>query len=268
VPVADRIQDLTPAAGPGPTGRPGEGVSVAVARRNLLLYGLSDDDVTLLTNEAHDVALDLGTVLHEPGRPVETVYFPLSGVVSIVTDLGSGSVVEAATVGFEGMAGISVYLGAGAPTERAVVQVAGRALALDVTAFERAAAVVDGPLFLMMRRYTQVMFTQLSRNAACNRIHTVQQRAARWLLTTSDRMRSPTFVLTQEFLAQMLAVRRASVSGVASGLARAGCIRYVRGTITVLDRPGLLARACDCYGVLRATTEHALGVDAVALQHR
>jgi CRP-like cAMP-binding protein len=165
-------------------------------------------------------------------------------------------------VGFEGMSGISVHLGAGAPTERAVVQVAGRALALDVATFERAAAVVDGPLFSVMRRYTQLMFTLLARNAACNRNHTVQQRAARWLLTTSDRMRSPTFVLTQSFLAQMLAVRRASISSVASGLASAGCIRYVRGTITVLDRSGLLARSCDCYRVLRDATEHTLGVDA------
>jgi len=114
----------------------------------------------------------------------------------------------------------------------------------------------------MMRHYAQTLFTQLARNAACNRIHTVQQRAARWLLSTSDRMRSPTFVLTQEFLAQMLAVRRASVSGVAGRLADAGCIRYVRGTVTVLDREALLARACDCYRVLRDNTEQALRIDA------
>ena len=147
------------------------------------------------------------------------------------------------------------------------MQVAGRALALEVAAFERAAAAVDGPLFSMMRRYTQVMFTQLARNAACNRVHTVRQRAARSLLTTSDRMRSPTFVLTQEFLAQMLAVRRASVSGVAGGLAQARCIRHVRGTITILDREGLPARACDCYEVLREGTEQGLHADPVGLPH-
>ncbi len=267
----DRISSDLPAdSRSGPQARHGEGVSVQVARGNMLLDGLSDPEITLLMREASDVPLELSTVLWEPGRRVETVHFPLSGVISVVTDLGGGTVVEAATIGFEGMSGLSVFLGAGAPTERAVVQVAGRAIALDVAAFERAAAMVDGPLFTMMRRYTQLMFTQLARNAACNRIHTVQQRAARWLLTTSDRMRSPTFVLTQEFLAQMLAVRRASVSGVASGLAEAGCIRYVRGTITVLDRPGLLARACDCYRVLRDASEHALRLDptVVGVMHR
>jgi CRP-like cAMP-binding protein len=211
VPVDDRIDDQAADAGPVPRSRTAQGVSAAVARRNLLLDSLSDADVTLLISEAHEVPLELGTVLYEPGRPVETVHFPLSGVISLVTDLGESVVHEAATVGFEGMSGISVHLGAGAPTERAVVQVAGRALALDVATFERAAAVVDGPLFSVMRRYTQLMFTLLARNAACNRNHTVQQRAARWLLTTSDRMRSPTFVLTQSFLAQMLAVRRSSI---------------------------------------------------------
>jgi hypothetical protein len=249
---------------PGSESIQGEGLSHGTAAGNLLLDGLTDADAALVLGEAREVALDLGTVLYEPGRPVRTVHFPLSGVVSIVTDLGQGTVVEAATVGFEGMSGISVFLGAGAPTERGLVQVAGRAVALDVAAFERAAALVDGPLHLTMRRYSQTLFTQLARNAACNRVHTVQQRAARWLLSTSDRMRSPTFVLTQEFLAQMLAVRRASVSGVAGRLAEAGCIRYVRGTVTVLDRPALLDRACDCYRVLRDNTLQTLGIEASA----
>jgi CRP-like cAMP-binding protein len=256
--VDDRSSD--PAASAGPDGDRDAGVSVEVARGNTLLAGLPDADLSRLMDEATETSLSLGTVLYEPGRPVETVHFPLSGVISIVTDLGGGAAVEAATVGLEGMSGISVFLGAGAPTERAVVQVAGRTVALDVAAFERAAAPVDRPLYGMMRRYTQVLFTQLARNVACSRAHTVEQRAARWLLTTSDRMRSPTFVLTQELLAQVLAVRRASISGVASGLAEAGCIRYVRGTITVLDRQALLARACDCYRVLRGTTEHAVDV--------
>lgn len=238
-----------------------ERVGIEAARRNLLLDRLSDADLTVLLSGATETALDRGLVLYEPGRPVPTVHFPLSGVVSIVTDLDDGIVVEAATVGFEGMSGISVFLGAGTPTERGVVQVAGRAVALDVATFERAAATSDGPLSSAMRHYTQVLFTQLARNAACNRIHSVQQRAARWLLTTGDRMRSPTFVLTQEFLAQMLAVRRASVSGVARALAEKGCIRYVRGTITILDRPALLRGACSCYGVLRDATEQTLGLD-------
>jgi CRP-like cAMP-binding protein len=230
---------------------PVTGVEPATARGNLLLDRLGDADLTELLRDAREVELVLGSTLYVPGLPVPDVHFPLSGVVSLVTDLGEGEVVEAATVGPEGMSGIAVFLGAGVPTERARVQVAGRALTLRADAFARAAAAVDGPLYDTMRRYSQALFTQLARNAGCNRVHLVQQRAARWLLTTADRMHSPTFDITQEFLAQMLAVRRASVGRVARSLAQAGCITYVRGTLTILDRPQLEAYACTCYGVVR-----------------
>jgi CRP-like cAMP-binding protein len=155
-----------------------------------------------------------------------------------------------------------VVLGASTPTERAVVQVPGRAITLTADQFTRAAAVVDGPFYAVMRRYAQVLFTQLARNAGCNRVHTVQQRAARWLLTTADRMRSPTFDLTQEFLAQMLSVRRASVSRVARGLARTGTITCTRGTLTIVDRQQLESCTCDCYRVLQDATHRALGSGA------
>ena len=234
------------------------GVDVAVARGNLLLNRLTEAELTLLLAEAGEVDLALSAVLYEPGALVEAVHFPLSGVVSIVTDLGNGDLVEAATVGHEGMSGISVFLGAGAPTERASVQVAGHAITLSADAFERAAAAVDGPLYATMRRYSQTLFTQLARNAGCNRVHTVRQRTARWLLTTADRMHSPTFQLTQHFLAQMLAVRRASVSKQAHDLAADGCITYLRGTLTILDRPRLESQTCACYQVVRDATERAL----------
>ena len=242
----------------GPTGRscalderwPGTGVDLQTARRNRVLNGLGDADLTRLLDDAVETTLDLGMVLYQPGRPVARVHFPLTGVVSLVIDLAGGPTVEAATVGFEGMCGVSVFLGADVPTERATVQVAGRAVALDVAAFERAAAVVDGPLYAVMRRYTQTLFTQLARNVTCNAAHTVQQRAARWLLTTQDRMHSPTFELTQNFLAQMLNVRRAAVNSVARDLSDDGAIHYTRGRITINDRAHLLTRACDCYQIL------------------
>ncbi|MGI3783987.1 MAG: Crp/Fnr family transcriptional regulator [Janthinobacterium lividum] len=221
---------------------------------------MPDTKLAELLVDARAVDLVLGTVVYEPGEPVPAVHFPLSGVISLVTDLGDGDIVEAATVGFEGMSGISIFLGAGTPTERATVQVAGRAITLSADAFVRAAAVVDGPLYSMMRRYTQALFTQLARNAGCNRVHTVRQRTARWMLTTADRMHSPTFELTQEFLAQMLTVRRASVSKAASALADAGCITYVRGTLTVLDRPQLESYTCACYDVVRNATNQALAL--------
>jgi CRP-like cAMP-binding protein len=117
---------------------------------------------------------------------------------------------------------------------------------------------VDDPLTTMLRRSALALFTQVSRNAACNRIHTVRQRAARWLLMTADRMDSPSFELTQHFLAQMLAVRRTSVNEVAKELAEDGCITYTRGIITIIDRPGLQSYACDCYDVIRRATLDAL----------
>jgi CRP-like cAMP-binding protein len=124
-------------------------------------------------------------------------------------------------------------------------------------AFRDALAELDGPLQALMRRYAEAMFTQLARNAACNRVHQVRQRAARWLLMTADRMDSGTFELTQEFLARMLAVRRPSVNEVAQTLATDGAIRYTRGVITILDRERLQATACGCYDVIRQATKNA-----------
>ena len=234
------------------------GTDLSTARRNAVLDGLADDDLAVLLPALTPVSLELGGVLHEAGEPVQSVYFPLAGVVSVVADLGGHEVVETATIGAESVVGLSVFLGAGAPTERSLVQVAGSALAMDAGALRAALRDVDGPLTGMLRRSAQALFTQVSRNAACNRVHTVRQRAARSLLTTADRMDAPTFELTQHFLAQMLAVRRTSVSDVAHALADEGAITYTRGTITITDRERLHASACDCYDVVRAATAEAL----------
>lgn len=229
----------------------------ATARRNTILDSLGAEQLDQLLTHLEEVPLPLGDVLHEPERPVGAVYFPLVGVVSIVADLDRDLTVEAATVGHEGMVGLAAFLGAGAPTERALVQVSGRALRMNADTFQAAAAAVDSPLYAALRRYTQTMLTQLARNAACNRVHTVRQRAARWLLMTADHMDALSFDLTQEFLAQMLAVRRASVSDVAQGLAEDGCITYTRGTVTILDRDRLQSHACDCYAVIARAARRA-----------
>ena len=229
-----------------------------IARRNTVLAGLDEASLAALVPDLREVPLPPGQVLHEPGQAITDVYFPLVGVVSVVADLGPDQVVETATVGREGMVGISVYLGASAPTERSLVQVPGRALTMTVEDLREHIVDVDGPLTVMLRRSAHVLFTQVSRNAACNRVHTVRQRAARWLLATADRMDSLSFDLTQHFLAQMLAVRRTSVSEVAQSLAADGCISYTRGSITILDRPGLQAHACDCYDVVRTATDAVL----------
>ncbi|MGK5111251.1 MULTISPECIES: Crp/Fnr family transcriptional regulator [unclassified Geodermatophilus] len=228
------------------------------ARRNTVLAGLGPATLARLLPALRPTPLLSGVVLHEPGEAIEAVHFPLVGVVSIVADLGVDLVVETATIGREGMVGIPLVLGAGIPTERALVQVPGEALSMAAADLKAHLADVDGPLTDMLRRSAQALFTQVARNAACNRVHVVRQRAARWLLMTADRMDSPTFELTQHFLAQMLAVRRTSVSEVAQSLAEDGCLTYVRGRITIIDRPRLEARACNCYDAIRLATETAL----------
>ncbi len=229
-------------------------------RGNAVLGGLDERALAPLLPGLRHAQLPLGQVLHEPGEPIHTVYFPLVGVVSVVADLGDHQVVETATIGWEGVVGISVFLGADTPTERSLVQVPGRALAMSIEDLGEHMADVDGALTAMFRRSPQAMFTQVARNAACNRVHTVRQRAARWLLMTADRMNSPSFDLTQHFLAQMLAVRRTSVSEVAQALAEDRCITYTRGTITITDRPSLQSQACNCYEVIRRATDAALAL--------
>jgi CRP-like cAMP-binding protein len=229
------------------------------ARRNAVLAGLTDAELAGLLPWLDEVRLPRGQALYEPGCPIKAVHFPTVGVVSLVHELGSGDVVEVATVGREGMTGLSVFLGATEPPERAIVQIGGHALRMSIERFQHQLRNPDAALPASLRRYTQAMFTQLGRYAACNRVHRVQQRAARSLLMSADRMQSATFDLTQEFLAQMLAVRRASVSEVAQGLADAGCISYIRGSITILDAEKLHAHACECYDVITQATRQAMG---------
>jgi len=227
-----------------------------IARRNAILNALNSDQLSELVTKLEQVPLNLGDVLYQPNGAVEAIYFPITGVVSIIAELDADMTVEAASIGHEGMVGLTTFLDAGAPTERALVQVPGQALRMTADSF-RAAATTDGPLYAALRRYTQAMLTQLARNAACNRVHSVRQRAARWLLMTADRMNDLSFDLTQEFLAQMLAVRRASVSDVAQSLAEEDCITYSRGTITILDRARLQDHACDCYAAITQAAERA-----------
>lgn len=231
-----------------------------LATTNRVLGGLPPGALAALLPDLSEQPLPLGRVLHEPGRAVREVFFPLVGVVSVVADLGDDEIVETATVGREGIVGISVYLGAATPAERSLVQVAGCALRMDAEVFRTHVADVDGPLTVMLRRSAQALFTQVSRNAACNRVHTARRRAARWLLATADRVDDSCFELTQYFLAQMLAVRRTSVSEVARSLAEDGCITYTRGVITITDRPRLLSHACNCYEAIRRATDEALTV--------
>jgi CRP-like cAMP-binding protein len=191
----------------------------------------------------------LKDVLFEQDEPIRHVAFPTTAVCSIVTVLGQGGPIELATIGKEGMVGVPVFLGASSTNARGFIQVAGDYLRLPTRAFRQA---IDngGPLHGLVQRYSQALFTQIAQNVACNRAHPVDRRCARWLLQTADRVGKDEFPLTQEFLGQMLGVRRATVNAAARALQEAGLITYRRGRITIEDRAGLEAASCECYAII------------------
>jgi CRP-like cAMP-binding protein len=186
------------------------------------------------------------------------VLFPLSGIISIVMEMENGAQIEVATVGNEGMVGVPLFLGAETTPGRAFSQVPGQSLRVPADVFKEEVQ-RRGKLEHMLQRYTQALFVQTAQSTACNRLHTIEQRGARWLLMTHDRVDGDQFPLTQEFLAQMLGVRRASVSEVAGEFQRAGLIAYARGNIAILDRQGLEDASCECYRVVRDEYERLLG---------
>lgn len=203
------------------------------------------------------VSLAFQQILYESNQAIEYVYFPNNGIISLVTITEDGGTVEAATVGNEGMVGISILLGADKIPVQAISQMAGDALRMRTEVFKREITPTS-PLYGLLLRYTQVLISQLSQTVACNRLHSVEERCCRWLLLCQDRVRSNQFALTQETLAQMLGVRRASVSVVAAILQKAGLIRYSRGKITILDRAGLETASCECYRVVKAEFDRLL----------
>lgn len=212
----------------------------------------------MLWPDLEEVPLSFKQGVYEPNQPIECVYFVHSGVVSLVNDLEDGTSVEVATVGPEGMVGLPVFLDGSLIAGRAFVQVPGSASRVEAEAFRRALERMP-QLRRLLSRYTLALINQLAQNSACNRVHEIEQRLARWLLQTQDRVHGPTFPLTQEFMAQMLGVSRPRVSIGANILQKAGLISYVRGQITVTDRPGLEAASCECYRVVRGQFERLIG---------
>lgn len=225
---------------------------------NLILSALPSEEWKILEPYLEEVPLPLQYSLYETGRPVDYIHFLNRGVASLVTEMPDGMNVEFATVGREGMVGIPVFLGAEKMASRAFIQVPGEGVRISADAFHR---VIGQCPILNQRllRYTLALMNQMAQNAACNRTHPVGERCARWLLMTQDRVYGPEFVLTQEFLAQMLGVRRPSVSVAAGMLAKAGLISYVRGKMTILDRRGLEEASCECYGIIRGEFERLVG---------
>jgi CRP-like cAMP-binding protein len=190
--------------------------------------------------------------------PIPYVWFIERGVASVIRAMQDGTLIEVSVIGNEGMVGLPVFLGAERTPSQALVQVPGAGLRMQATLFRREVP-AGSPLHDLLHRYTQTLINQMAQGMVCNRLHSIAQRCARWLLLTHDRVDSDQFPLTQQFLAHMLGVRRASVSTVASTLQKAGLIRYSRGVITILDRPGLEAAACECYRIIQAEYDRLLG---------
>lgn len=227
------------------------GPSARQEPRNRLLELLPNGERTRLRSSMDRIPIEPHDVIFRPGEPIRNVYFPLRGVVSLMTPLEDGSAVETATVGNEGMVGIHAFLGGGViGNAQAIGQVPGETLRMNVDHF-RAEVEGAGKLEQVLFAYAQALFAQISQGVACNGVHSIQERCARWLLESHDRAGSDQFLLTQEFLADMLAVRRASVTVAARTLQTAGLIGYERGRITVTDRRGLEEAACECYGVIK-----------------
>jgi CRP-like cAMP-binding protein len=216
---------------------------------NRILRALPAEDRNRLVTNMVRVALPIKTVLFEPGEPIRAVHFPLDGVVSLVTPLDDGAIVEVATVGNEGIVGVPLVPG-GSLAVRAISQVSGSALRMDAGAF-LAEVARAGAFSELVHQYLQALFGQISQAAACNRLHTSEERLSRWLLMSHDRVGVDEFAITHEFLGQMLGSRRATVTLSAGLLQAAGLIRYHRGHISILDREGLEGVACECYGSIK-----------------
>jgi CRP-like cAMP-binding protein len=199
-------------------------------------------------------------MIYEENQPIQHVYFPIGGVLSLVSQMQDGRGVEVATIGNEGMAGLPVFLQATLTSSHmAFSQIPGEALRMPAVRFsEFITGSENGGLHVALNRYTQALMSMIARAVACNALHSVQQRACRWLLTTHDRVGVDEFLLTQEFLGQMLGVTRASVNEVARDLQDAGAIRYTRGRISILERAELERRSCECYGVIRSEFDRLL----------
>ncbi|MCV2360566.1 MULTISPECIES: Crp/Fnr family transcriptional regulator [Roseateles] len=219
-------------------------------RKNHLLDALPEPEWQRLLPHLESVDMPLGLVLYEPGSTLSHVYFPTSAIVSLLYVMQNGASAEIAVVGFEGLLGISLFMGGDSTPSRAVVQSAGQGLRMKAQAikdeFKR-----SGPVMHLLLRYTQALITQMSQTAVCNRHHSLDQQLCRWLLLSLDRLRGQELVMTQELIANMLGVRREGVTESALKLSQAGLIRYARGHITVLDRPGLERRSCECYAVVK-----------------
>lgn len=231
-------------------------------RQNRLLAALPEEEYVRLLPNLEPVPMPLGQVLYESGEQMHHVYFPIDAIVSMLYVMEDGASAEIAVVGNEGVVGVSLFMGGETTPSRAVVQSAGHAYRLKgqilKEIFHRAGGRRAGVFHDLLLRYTQALLTQMSQTAVCNRHHSLDQQFCRWLLLSLDRLPTNELVMTQELIANMLGVRRESVTEAAGNVQRAGLIEYHRGRITVRDRAGLEARVCECYAVVKREFDRLL----------
>ncbi|MEP0800152.1 Crp/Fnr family transcriptional regulator [Funiculus sociatus GB2-M1] len=217
---------------------------------NRLLATLLEPEYQRLVPHLEHVSLPLGQVLHKRGESIEYVYFPHRAIVSLLSTPEEGSKVEVGLVGNEGVVGIPNILGDNIAATTAMVQLAGSGMRIKASLI-KSEFQQGGVLQSLLLRYTQALYALASQNAACNRLHHLEERLARWLLLVCDRVGSNELRLTQEFISEMLGVRRAGVTDAANSLQQAGLIRYHRGKITIVNRQELEAACCPCYGIIK-----------------
>src|SRR5512141_1396930 len=238
-------------------GLPASAPAGSSPHQNHLLDALPAGDYARLAPHLELIPMNLGDVLYESGAKLRHVYFPTTAIISLLYVMEDGASAEIAVVGNEGILGISLFMGGNTTPSRAIVQGAGYAYRLKAdllkNEFER-----YGPTMHLLLRYTQALITQMAQTAVCNRHHSVDQQLCRWLLLCLDRLASNEISMTQELIANMLGVRREGVTEAAGKLQDAGLIRYRRGKITVLDRPGLEDRSCECYQVVKTEFDRLL----------
>jgi CRP-like cAMP-binding protein len=225
---------------------------------NKLLDALPEHDLVPLLEGGERISHPRGDVLSRQGQTIQRVYFPLTAVLSLVTTLSDGSTIEVSTIGNEGTTAGPTYLGGKSMSNiTCLCQIPGESLSMDTETF-RVAANRSEEMRVVMDRYVLALLTQVGQAVACNALHSILERSARWLLTSHDRVRADEFSLTQEYLSYMLGVRRASVTVAARTLQAANLIKYQYGKITILDRTGLEEAACECYSVMRSAMEEVV----------